>query len=40
MSLLRSQAHWLVARKSQRTTKTYQRACLPKRKADRNNVAN
>ncbi len=28
---LRSQAHWLVAQKSQRTTKTSQRACLPQR---------
>jgi hypothetical protein len=31
MPKLRSQAHWLVALKSQRTIKTNQRACLPKR---------
>jgi hypothetical protein len=31
---LRSQAHCLVAQKSQRTTKTSQRACLPERTAD------
>lgn len=31
---LRSQAHCLVAQKSQHTTKTSQRACLPKRTAD------
>jgi len=40
MPTLRSQAHWLVARKIQRTTKTSQRACLPQRTADRNDVAN
>lgn len=37
---LRSQAHWLVSQKSQRTTKTSQRACLPQRTADRNVLAN
>lgn len=37
---LRSQAHWLVAQKNQHTTKTSQRACLPKRTTDRNDVAN
>jgi len=39
MPTLRSQAHWLVARKSQRTTKTSQRACLPKRTTDRKDAA-
>jgi hypothetical protein len=37
--MLHSQAHWLVARKSQYTTKTSQRACLSKRTADRKDAA-
>lgn len=44
---LRSQAQlvpifrdWLVTQRSQRTTKTSQRTCLPKRTTDRNSVAN